>query len=240
TLMGWEEDFNLAYLDEIPAQADALKFFQAAASALEGNFIIVGHSKGGNLAVNTAVRCGADLQKRIAQVYNFDGPGFPKEFFASDEYKSIEKRIASVYPELSIVGMLFNHPKKYQIVESSAMGVMQHDALSWQLKGSEFIQKSRFNSASSIFSKGFNKWVDGLEKEQRKVFVQALFQVINASGVRTIEEMQKNILPCQAKMFTAYNSLDKVTKKEVRNVMWLFKDSMESVIPVLKFINKKK
>ena len=238
TLLGWEEDFNLAYLDEIPAQADALAYFKDAAAAFDGDFIIVGHSKGGNLAVNTAVRCGEELQKRISMVYNFDGPGFSKEFFTSAEYKAIEKRISSVYPEFSVVGMLFNHPKKYQIVDSTEKAVMQHDALSWQLMGADFIQKKRFSSGSTIFNKGLNKWVEGLEKDQRKVFVGALFDVINASGVRTIEEMQKNVLPSSARMWAAYAALDKNTKKEVRQILGLFKESMESALPVVKLIGR--
>ncbi len=236
TLLGWEEDFNLAYLDEIPAQVDALAYFKDAAQAFDGNFIIVGHSKGGNLAVNTAVRCGEDLQKRISMVYNFDGPGFSKEFFTSDKYKAVEKRISSVYPEFSVVGMLFNHPKKYQIIDSTEKAVMQHDALSWQIIGAEFVQKKRFNSGSTIFNKGLNQWVEGLEKDKRKVFVNALFDVIKASGVETIEEMQKNVLPCSAKMISAYAALDKPTKKEVRQILGLFKESMESALPVIKLI----
>ncbi|MBR1640136.1 MAG: DUF2974 domain-containing protein [Treponema sp.] len=238
TLMGWEEDFNLAYLDEIPAQVDALAYFKEAAAALKGNFVIVGHSKGGNLAVNTAVRCGEELQKRIDLVYNFDGPGFSKEFFASAEYKAMEKKISSVYPEFSVVGMLFNHPKKYQIVESSENAVMQHDAMSWQILGSAFVQKKRFNSGSIFFAKGFNKWVDGLSKEDRKTFVNALFNVINASGAKTIDEMQNNVLPCSAKMLAAYASLDRPTKKEVRHILGLFKESMESALPVIKLISR--
>ena len=236
TLLGWEEDFNLAYLDEIPAQADALTYFRDAAAVFDGDFIIVGHSKGGNLALNTAVRCGKDIQGRIKKVYNFDGPGFPKEFFELEEYKNIEKRLISIYPEFSMVGMLFNHPKKFQIVESSQTAVMQHDALSWQLMGTEFVQKSKFTSASSVFSKGFNNWVNSLQKEERKVFVGAVFDVINASGVKTIEEMQKNVIPSSARMLAAYTSLEKSTRQEVRHILGLFKESMESALPVIKLI----
>lgn len=236
TLLGWEEDFNLAWLDEIPSQADALAYFLEAADFFDTDFVITGHSKGGNLAVNTAVRCGKDLQKRISRVYNFDGPGFPCEFFQLPEYKAVEKRIVSVYPQFSVVGMLFCHPKKYQIVESSESAVMQHDAVSWQILGSQFVQKKRFDKASIVFKKGFNEWVDGLEKERRKVFVTALFDVINASGVSTLDEMQKNAIPCSARMISAFASLEKSTRKEVMSILSLFRHSMESALPVIKHI----
>ena len=238
TLMGWEEDFNLAYMDEIPAQADALRYFKDVAAALDGKFIIVGHSKGGNLAVNTAVHCGAELQARISAVYNFDGPGFPKECFSGADYKAVEKRIFSVYPEFSVVGMLFCHPKKYKIVESYESALMQHDAVSWQILGADFVQKKSFNSKSRVFNKGFNRWVDGLDKEQRKVFVTALFDVINACGAKTLSELQKNIIPSSAKMVAAFAALEKPVRKEVLDILGLFKDSMEAVLPFIKMLGR--
>ena len=59
TIVGWKEDFNMAFTPEIPAQRYAADYLQQAAAALAFRPLLVGgHSKGGNLAVYAAVFCG--------------------------------------------------------------------------------------------------------------------------------------------------------------------------------------
>jgi len=240
TVVGWYEDFNLACMDEIPAQKDALLYFKNACEKMEGNFSFVGHSKGGNLAVNTSVKCGLEAQKRIDEVYNFDGPGFYKEFFESSEYKNIEKRLYSFYPEFSVVGMIFNHPEKYKILKSTGFAIMEHDAMTWQLMGKDFTTVKNFDEASVVFHNAFNDWVSKLSVDERKKFVDALFQVINAPGLKTLDAINKTALSSSAKMIGAFASLDKTTKKEVRRIISLFRDAIHTEFPFIKIFELKK
>ena len=77
TIVGWKEDFNLAFLPVVPAQKMAAEYLSAAAAALPSHPLRVGgHSKGGNLAVYSAVFCGEAVQNQLMRVYNNDGPGF--------------------------------------------------------------------------------------------------------------------------------------------------------------------
>ena len=77
TIVGWKEDFNMAFTPEIPAQKYAAEYLRQVSGALPFRPLLVGgHSKGGNLAVYAAVFCGQDVQNRILAVYNNDGPGF--------------------------------------------------------------------------------------------------------------------------------------------------------------------
>ena len=56
TIIGFQEDFEIAYKNQVPAQVDGLKYFEDIISAYpKYKFILVGHSKGGNIALNTAV-----------------------------------------------------------------------------------------------------------------------------------------------------------------------------------------
>lgn len=235
TITGWREDFNIAYLSQIPAQKDALDYFELAAKELSGDFIISGHSKGGNLAVNTAVNCGRKNQSRVKKVYNFDGPGFLSDFFEKAEYKKIEDKIHSVYPELSVVGMIFEHPKNFEITKSNGFAIMQHDALTWQIIGGQFDNADDFTEESKIFNKAFNQWVEKLSVEQRKKFVNALFDIIEASGAKTNTELEKNALAASAKMIAAYSAMDKQTKTEVRNILSVLKAAVQSSLPMIKF-----
>ena len=234
TIVGWKEDFNIAWLPQIPAQKDALEYFKDAAQALDGDFIFAGHSKGGNLVINTAVNCGKTLQKRVSEVYNFDGPGFAPAFFESSEYKAVEKKIHSFYPGFSVVGMIFHHPKEFEIVKSDGFAFWQHDAMNWQIMGSSFINEADFTDESRLFYKAFNQWIDKLNTEQKKRFVETMFFVLEASGAKTNNEIEKDALKATAKMVAAYADMDKGRRKELKNILSMFKDVITDDIPIFK------
>lgn len=240
TIVGWREDFNLAWQDQLPAQKDAIDYLKAAAEEFKGKLTLVGHSKGGNLVINSAVNCPKRIQNRLEKLYNFDGPGFSKEFLEKPEYKAIESRIWSIYPEFSVVGMIFHHNSDFEIVKSDGFAVMQHDILSWQILGAGVDKADDFTPECKFFSKTFNEWVDGLEVEQTKKFVNALFDVIEASEVETLNELDENPLVCAAKMFQKLSSLDKTTKAEVRKVLKMLKSVLRKDSPIAKVLTLQK
>lgn len=57
------------------------------AEKYKDDLIIGGHSKGGNLAVYSAVFCKDSVKNRIERVINADGPGFDKSVILTDNYK---------------------------------------------------------------------------------------------------------------------------------------------------------
>ena len=234
TIVGWKEDFNIAWLEQIPAQKDALEYFEEACKELDVNVILVGHSKGGNLVINTAVNCGKQLQKRINEVYNFDGPGFAQEFFEREEYKAVENRIHSFYPGFSVVGMIFHHPANYEIVKSEAFAFWQHDAMCWQIMGTAFVNEADFAEESRIFYTAFNEWIDKLNVKQKKDFVETMFCVLEASGAKTNNEIEKEAFKATAKMLAAYAELGHTKRKELRMILSMFKDVIADDIPIFK------
>lgn len=234
SIAGWKEDFDISYLSSIPSQKDALDYFSDVAKNYRGKIIITGHSKGGNLAINTAVKCGGKLQNRIEAVYNFDGPGFSKDFFESSEYLNVEEKINSFYPEFSIVGMVFNHPQKYNIIKSSGFAAWQHDAVTWQVLGKEFVGSSSFTEQSKFFNKAFNQWIDKLSLSQRQKFVNALFELIEASGAKTNTELEENAIPASAKMISAFANMDKESKHEIKEILGVFREVIHSDFPLFK------
>ena len=234
TIVGWKEDFNIAWIPQIPAQKDALEYFSEAEKALSGNFILTGHSKGGNLVINTAVNCGEKAQKRIDNVYNFDGPGFAADFFETEEYKAVEERIYSFYPGFSVVGMIFHHPKNFEIVKSECFAFWQHDAMSWQIMGSNFINEAEFTDESRLFYSAFNEWIDKLKVSQKKEFVQTMFGILEASGCKTNNEIEKDALKATAKMLAYYAELDRTKRNDMKKILSMFKDVIADDIPIFK------
>ena len=85
-MIGWKEDFNMSYLESIPAQDSAVRYLEEQIAkerhvSFQGRRVILGgHSKGGNLAVYAAVCADPETADEIRSA-NFDGPGFSEEFF---------------------------------------------------------------------------------------------------------------------------------------------------------------
>lgn len=208
TIIGWKEDFNLAIKEPVPAQIDSVEYLEKAAAKIKRNIIVGGHSKGGNLALYACTNSSKKVKNRLVKIYNFDGPGFQKDFIESENFKEILPLINSFYPEFSIVGQIFYHEGKYSIVESNRRGIMQHDPFSWHLIGKKFILCDKFDSASNFFNEAFNEWILNLEPNERETFVDTFFQVIEATDAETNSEIEANFLKNSTKIIAKIRKLD--------------------------------
>ena len=54
TIVGWKEDFNMAFQYPVPSQAEAADYLSEAARHCRGKLYVGGHSKGGNLEIGRA------------------------------------------------------------------------------------------------------------------------------------------------------------------------------------------
>lgn len=219
-LVGWKEDFLLACIPEIPSQREALNYLERVAALYpEKTFMLGGHSKGGNLAVYAAASASEEIQNRIVSVWSNDGPGFQNEMLISDGYQRIAFAVHHIVPKSSVVGMLLAHDEHYKIVDSSQVGLLQHDGFSWVVSGNHFIELEELTIQSVKADRAISKWLQGLSLEERRQFVDCLFGVLYASGETTLSEVRRDKL----KALTA--SLPHV--KEIPN------DSRERIIEFL-------
>jgi len=220
TLVGWKEDFNLAFLEQVPAQQDALAYLENLASEFKKVELFVGgHSKGGNLAIFAAANLNEKSKKNLVRVYNFDGPGFSQASLDSDEFFSIKSRISSFYPQFAIIGMLFHHYDACQVVLSSEILVMQHNPFSWFVKGTKFETKEEFDSGSEIFFNSFNKWFEKLLPNQREQFVETLFGLLDSTNAITNTDLSKDKLKNTGKVIKAFTKLDPEIREEAMNLV---------------------
>ena len=114
TIVGWKEDFNMAFLESgagAGVQCQICKYgHRMAASAL----YIGGHSKGGNLAVYSAMKCAPFVQKRIQKIYSLDGPGFRPESAEGVSLQCDRRQGGeSCLPHSSMIGMIFERDIHY-------------------------------------------------------------------------------------------------------------------------------
>lgn len=217
TIIGWKEDFNLAFMQEVPAQHEAVSYLRAVLSEKNfagKEFYAGGHSKGGNLAICASARVNSEFPDSIKKIWNFDGPGFSLQTLQSRDFSAIKQKVLSVYPQMSMIGMLFHHFDGYKVAASTNKFVMQHDPFSWQLRANDFELMESLEDGSEIFFKSFNRWFERLKPEQREAFVETLFEVLLASEAKTNSELAKNGFKSAGRILKAFVELDSEIRDE--------------------------
>ena len=148
TIAGWKEDLNMSFMT-VPSQKEAVAYTERMARrgmALR----LGGHSKGGNLAVYAGARVAPSVQERILRVYSFDGPGVDEETLGCQGYERISARIESYIPQSSVVGMLLHYHPRYTVVRSTSLGILQHDAMTWQVENGDFVRQDDLDMSGKI------------------------------------------------------------------------------------------
>lgn len=213
TINGWKEDFNISFMQSIPSQTEAVRYMEDIAPSCTGAIIPGGHSKGGNLAVYGAMNTREGVKSRITAVYNNDGPGFNKAVLMRPSYIDIEKRIKTYLPQTSIIGMLLEHLGNYVIVNSDRRGIMQHDAFSWQVEGCAFETLDTITMGGQLINKTLRDWIEGMSFEQRRDFTNALFTVLESTGVNSIDEISGDWLRNALKMAKTVALMDSKARR---------------------------
>lgn len=189
TVVGWREDLNMSFMMPVPAQQSAVEYVEKTVKGLFKKYSFGGHSKGGNLAIYSAVFCNPKLQKRIVKVYNFDGPGFNRKMIDDDAYKRVKDRIETFVPEQSIVGLLMEREDNYKVVESTEFAILQHEGFSWVIDCNEFALVDEVNKYSKSFSLTLKAWLDEMTPAERKEVVDAFFDVFANAGINDFMEI---------------------------------------------------
>lgn len=221
SIVGWKEDLNMAYLSPVPSQQAAAVYLDAVGKRLHFNhkLRVGGHSKGGNLAVYASMKCSPSVQRRIIEVYNHDGPGFRTSVLQSPEYRAIESRVRKILPESSLVGMLLADTQIYRVVESSGTGLMQHDAFTWAVSNCDFVYAEKPTDSALYMHKTLNEWLESLQDDQRRLLVDALFKLIEATKAQSVADLTEAWGKSTVKMISCYRSLDAQTKHILSQVV---------------------
>lgn len=219
TIYGWREDFNMSLGAEVPAQAEAKKYLNDFYRRHPLSYLhLGGHSKGGNLAVYSAVTAPDKIQRRIKKVYNFDGPGLSKELLKQDLGFSILPRIESFIPQDSVIGRLMEHREKFTVVKSVAENLMEHDIYSWEVLGTELIH-STASKRSDFTDRTITRWHESATKEEREVFVSVLFDVLENTGVGTPMDLALRWSASAPALVKSYMNIDKDRRKVMNAVL---------------------
>ena len=215
SLIGWKEDFEMAYMEQIPAQESACKYLDRVIGLFSSKVTVCGHSKGGNLAVYAGSHLNAARRAKLSRVINFDGPGFDFSIVPQADFSHCRDKVTNYVPEESIVGMLLESIGERTVISSSSRGINQHNALNWRVKQSQFVGGT-LSKTTKLLEDMLKTWLTDLPVSKREMLTQALFDILGTSEGRTIDPKEnikqlKNIL-------TNYSKLDNESKELLTEV----------------------
>lgn len=183
----WKEDLNLSFMKEIPSRVEATKYLCDFMHTVSGDVIIGGHSKGGDLATFAFKHLPHDLQSRIIHAYSIDGPTSIKT-----KHSHIQERITKLVPQTSLIGIIMDRSKKFQVVKSTADFMEQHNPFTWCVAIDDFEYLPQTDKFSKIIQESLISWQTELSTSTKKDFINSLFQAINKTGNPSVNEFTKH------------------------------------------------
>lgn len=219
TIVGWKEDFNMAFLSPVPGQAYSVEYLNSVAEKFDGPFYVGGHSKGGNLAVYSAMNCDAKLQGRIVKVYSMDGPGFRPEVLKNCDYEKIADRVVKILPNSSLVGMIFESGMYFQVVKSKTFGLLQHDPYTWLVTGNHLVRADHLYERRQQMDNNLNEWILSLNEQQLRTFVDTLYQVITASRADNLIDFTAEWKKSMNGVIAALKEVDEDTVEALKEIV---------------------
>jgi len=188
---GWKEDFMLSYMFPVESQRRAIDYVNKRFFFRRKNIILGGHSKGGNLALVAGMYANFFVRDKIIKIYNNDGPGLLSEQFESKYYKNVESKLISIIPGTSFIGVMLKHNDNYKVVRTTKRGVWAHDLFTWVVTDKEFMS-AELDSFSKAFSDSLIDWLNNYDREQRKKFVNSLFNIFDRANISNLIDIMEN------------------------------------------------
>ena len=222
TLLGWKEDFNLAYQCPSPGQLEAAEYLKKTVADTDELLRVGGHSKGGNLAVFASISADKAVRDRIIKVYSNDGPGFMSKILDKPEYIELLDRIITIVPETSIVGMLLEHRAKYKIIRSSQKGMRQHDGMTWVVYKNGFAELDARSVPSLLVDDTISHWLEGISDAERQQFIDTIFDVCDRANIKKLSDFSKLTIKDVSALLKEMFNLDSETKKAVMKIITAF------------------
>ena len=234
TITGWKEDFLMSCQSETAGAKEAVEYFNKIAPVLEGELILGGHSKGGNFAMYAAAFCEAEYKERIVQVYNNDGPGFREEIIQSPEFQEILPKILTVAPQSSIIGQLLSNPAEQHVIHSTAKGILQHDAMTWEAEKDSLVS-SELDELSEYTKTTLGSWLESMDDETRESLCTTAFSLIESTKSETFIEFSGNLMKNMETIWKEMGKLPEDKKKEIMNALSkLIESSKEAAVSQIK------
>lgn len=228
SVIGWKEDFQLTYSREIPAHRSAMTFLEDHLPNLSGCITVSGHSKGGNLALYSAVQSSTALREKISELLLLDSPGLMKSLLEKPSYQELKAKMTVIRPQDSVVGVMLYWDRPAQLVAAEGIGFAQHNALTWEvdLTTNDFVYVDQPTDLSQRLEETFQEWIETLPNQELKQVCDLVFDTILDSGIESLDDIGIQALPQLGQMLQEFGNLSDKQKKVLQDgfnqLLWIF------------------
>ena len=235
SIIGWKEDVDLLVKKGMPSQKLALDYLNDVASKYEGDILILGHSKGGNLALYVGLACSEEVRARIRTIYNLEGPGFHNyRWFSTPEYAALLPHYRHIVPHSSLIGMMLAHDDDYTVIRSSALtGPFQHDITSWLVYDDHPIYQPELSLMGKFNAAAMKRITEMLPEQYYGSLEKAATLLVRGMGQLYLMDFAKHLGAGVKGTVTAWKDMDPELKADVKES---FKDTGKALADAAKDI----
>ena len=145
--------------------------------------------------------------------YNHDGPGFLTPY-------QTDKKVFKTIPQSSVIGLLLEETNNYQIIQSDAISILQHDPFTWCVENGDFIYLEQNDQLSKHTQSTLSKWLKSIDINTRKQVIDTIYSIF--SDYENPKDLRKNI--DMVEMVKSIQNMDSQTKKMIsETIQVLFK-----------------
>ncbi len=151
------------------------------------NFII-GHSKGGTIGECSYLRLNKENKRKIARIYNFDGPGMfdiPK----GDELADLSSKTKKFVTKRTMFGLLLKNPHEYIIVDGKNRWLPHHMVFSWRVDGTSLGKSPTISKNSLRKAKRMNDFVSKIGEDGTERIISSCKYLMTESRIFRVNDI---------------------------------------------------
>ena len=237
-LIGWKEDCYLAY-KKIASQDDALAYVSKHFNLFR-KYRIIGHSKGGNLAIYAAMHCNPLVRSRIIQIISNDGPGLRPGSYDENEFNKIKNRYQLIVPEKDGVGTIFEMAQDRTIAKVTTKNIVEaHGMLTWQIKANHIDQADAESFQTDKTRIALLKFLNDSSDEQKEIFTEELFKAFKEAGIDSVTQLASGGMSVLLKVIKELSEMDSVARSIALDLAKTFSISVSSGLDITKRVSQR-
>ena len=111
------------------------------------------------------------------------------------------------------------HAEDYEVVDSTARSIMQHEPLSWCVEGPRFVHLGQRSQLGQLSDGVLREWIGSMSPQEREQFSRAFFDILSRGGrTKTLEDLRSGGLAAGAALLREYAGADEEKKKIISEI----------------------
>lgn len=191
SLLSWEENCRMLLKKPLPAVLSAVDYLKETMALTDNAYFIAGYSKGGHIASAASLLLPEVIFKQVLAVYSYDGPGISHIEELDELAETVGFEQYKLIPQESCIGALFEEAENYQVIESTARGLDQHNPHTWNIENNQFMRVAKISKKSAWLSHLADGLIAASEEARAIETIDYLFTLLKESDIVSIRDFNQ-------------------------------------------------